>query len=82
MEDTIHDSIFIPYRYFRWEYQGRKRKNRHCSWTIMIRVAQHQCGGFFIRLAWDPEISILDDSTTDTEVRANFFFHDIGSLEE
>jgi hypothetical protein len=50
--------------------------------TIMIRVAQHQHGGSFLRLAWDPGISVLDSSTTDTKARASFFFHEIGSLVE
>jgi hypothetical protein len=46
----------------------------------MIRVEQHQHGGPFLRLAWDPRISVVDSSTADMEVRANFFFHEIGSL--
>jgi hypothetical protein len=48
----------------------------------MIRVAQRQHGGSFLRLAWDPGISVLDSSTADTEARASFFFHEIGSLVE
>jgi hypothetical protein len=48
----------------------------------MIRVAQHQHGGSFMRLAWDLGISVLDSSTANTEARANFFFHEIGSLVE
>jgi hypothetical protein len=40
----------------------------------MIRVAQRQHGGSFLRLAWDPGISIVDSSTTDTEARASFSF--------
>jgi hypothetical protein len=35
-----------------------------------------------MRLAWDPRISVLDSSTADMEARANFFFHEIGSLVE
>jgi hypothetical protein len=48
----------------------------------MIRVAQHQRGGSFLRIAWDPEISVGDSATVDMEVRASFFLHEIGSLAE
>jgi hypothetical protein len=32
----------------------------HDGQTIMIRVAYRQHGGPFLRLAWDPGISVLD----------------------
>jgi hypothetical protein len=48
----------------------------------MIRVAQHQHGGSFLRLSCDPGISILDYSTADIEARVSFLFHEIGSLVE
>jgi hypothetical protein len=35
----------------------------------MIRVAQHQHGGSFMRLAWDPGITLFSSSTTDIEER-------------
>jgi hypothetical protein len=46
--------------------------------TNPSKFIQH--GGPFLRLAWDPRISILDYSTTNMEVRISFFFHEIGSL--
>ena len=33
-----------------------------------------------MRLPWDPRISIVDSLAVDTEERASFFFHEIGSL--
>jgi hypothetical protein len=82
MQTTIHGSRFIPYRYFILEFQERRMQTRHDGQMVMIRVVQHQHGGSFLRLAWDPGISVLDSSTTDTEARASFFFHEIGSLAE
>jgi hypothetical protein len=57
-------------------------RTRHDGQTGMIRVAQYQHGGFFLRLAWDLGISILDSSIVDTEARASLCFHEIGSLVE
>jgi hypothetical protein len=48
----------------------------------MIRVVQRQHDESFLRIAWDPRISVRDSATTDTEARAIFFSHDIGSLAE
>jgi hypothetical protein len=48
----------------------------------MIRVAQHQRGGSFMRISWDPRISVGDNVVVDTEVRANFCSHEVGSLDE
>jgi hypothetical protein len=49
----------------------------------MIKVAQHQRNGSFLRrIAWDPRISIGDNATVDMEARAIFFSHEIGSLAE
>jgi hypothetical protein len=46
----------------------------------MIGVARHQHGGSFLRLAWDPRISILDSSTINTKTRVSSCFNEIGSL--
>jgi hypothetical protein len=54
----------------------------HDGQAVIIRVEQRQHGGSFLRLAWDPGISVLDSSTTDTETRVNFCFHEISSLVE
>jgi hypothetical protein len=54
----------------------------HDGRTIMIRVAQRQHGGSFLRLAWDLGIPLLDYSIADTEARVSFFFQEIGSLVE
>jgi hypothetical protein len=67
MQATIHGGRFNPYWYFSLEFQERRMQTGHDSLTIMIRVAQRQHGGPFLRLAWDPGISILDSSTADTE---------------
>ena len=48
----------------------------HETWMVMIRVMQLQHGGPFI----NPNISILDSSMVDTEVRANFCFHNMNSI--
>jgi hypothetical protein len=48
----------------------------------MIKVAHHQHDGSFLRLSWDLGTSILDSSTIDTEARADFYFHESGSLAE
>jgi hypothetical protein len=82
MKTTIHGSRFNSYRYFNLEFQERRMHIGHDGWTIVIIVEQHEHGGSFLRLAWDPHISVLDSSTVDTEVRANFGFHEIGSLVE
>jgi hypothetical protein len=81
VQDTIHGSRFISYRYFNLEFQERRMQTGHDGQMIMIKVVQQQHGGSFLRLAWDPRISVLDNST-DTEVRAIFCFHEIGSLVE
>jgi hypothetical protein len=82
MPTTIHDSRFIPYRYVSMELQERGMQSGHDGWMTMIRVVQHQHGGSFLRIAWDPGISVGDSATVDTEVRASFFLHEIGSLAE
>ena len=48
----------------------------HETWMVMIRVMQLQHGGPFI----NPNISILDISTTDTDTRASFGFHNMNSI--
>ena len=46
----------------------------------MIRVAQRQPSGLFLRLTWDPGISLLDNLVANIEVAASVYFHEIGSL--
>jgi hypothetical protein len=48
----------------------------------MIKVVQHQCGDSFMRIAWDLGILVGDSATFDTEAKAKFFHHEIGSLAE
>jgi hypothetical protein len=48
----------------------------------IIRVVQHQHGGSFLRIYWDPRISVGDSATVNMEAKASFFFHEICSLEE
>jgi hypothetical protein len=58
---------------FSSEFQERRMQTGHDCQTIMIRVAQHQHGGPFLRLAWDPGISVLEFSANGTEARISFF---------
>jgi hypothetical protein len=62
---TIHGSRFSPYRYFNLQFQERSMQIGDNDRTVMIRVAQHQHGGSFLRLAWDPMISVLDRRSTE-----------------
>jgi hypothetical protein len=48
----------------------------------MIIVPQHQCCGSFLRIAWDPWISVGYSATVDTKARASFFLREIGSIEK
>jgi hypothetical protein len=63
-------------------------QSRYDGQTIMIRVAQHQHGGSFLRLSWDPGITLFSSSVTDKEERRFYFqefttgVHGIGFLEE
>jgi len=82
MPATIHDSRFIPYRYVNRKLQQRWMQSRHYVHTTMIIVAQHQHGCFFLRIVWDPGISVGYNAVVDTEARATFFLHEIGSLVE
>jgi hypothetical protein len=82
MSATSHGSRVSPYRYVSMEFQERRIQSGHDGRTIMIRVAQCQHGGSFLRLSCDSRISVLDNPTSDTEVRASFFFHEIGFLVE
>jgi len=59
-----------------WMHSG------HDGRTTIIRVAQNQCDGSFLRIAWDLGISVGDSATFDTEAKAKFFHHEIGSLAE
>ena len=54
----------------------------HDGWSTMIILAQHQHGGSFLRIAWDPRILVGDSVTVDTKARAIFFSHDTSSLIE
>jgi hypothetical protein len=82
MQTTIHDSRSIHYKYFGLESQERRIMKGHDDQMFMIRMAQRQHGGSFMRLAWDPVISILVSPIADTEIGSNIFFHAIGSLVE
>jgi hypothetical protein len=82
MQTTIYGSKFNPYRYFNLEFQEKKMQTGHDDRMVMIKVAQRQHGGSFLRLAWDPGISILDGSVADTKARASFCFREIGCLAE
>jgi hypothetical protein len=57
-------------------------RSEHDGQMTIIRVAQHQHGGSFMRITWDPGISIGDSVVVDIEVRASFFSHEVGSLVE
>ena len=49
---------------------------------VIIIVEQCQYGGPFFILAWDPGISLLYNSITIIVARANFYFHEFGSIVE
>jgi hypothetical protein len=78
---TIIDSRLSPYMCINMELQEREMQSRHDAWT-MNRVVWHHHGGSFLRISWDPEILARDNATVNTEVRANFYCHEIGSLEK
>jgi hypothetical protein len=46
----------------------------------MIRVVQHQHGGSFLRLAWDPGITLFGSSTTGEDERDSFYFQECTPL--
>jgi hypothetical protein len=71
----ILDSECDPLRHYNLWTQSE-----HDGQMTMIRVAQHQRGGSFMRIAWDPGIG--DNAIVDTEARASFFSHEVGSLGE
>ena len=49
-----------------WMHSG------HDGRKTIIRVAQNQCDGSFLRIACDPRISVGDTATVATEARAGF----------
>ena len=49
---------------------------------VMIRVAQHQHGGIFLRFAWNPWILVLESTSTDIEARSSSLFNEFGSIIE
>jgi hypothetical protein len=69
-------------------FQERRAQYEHGDRAIMIRVAQLQHGRSFLRLAWDPGITLFSNSTTDTKESRCYFqefttrVHGIGFLEE
>jgi hypothetical protein len=89
LQDMIHGSGFNSFRHFNLGFQERRMQSGYDGQTIMIRVVQHHHGGSFLRLAWDPGITLFGSSTTDKDERASFYFqeftpvvHWIGFLEE
>jgi hypothetical protein len=73
----IMDSGCDPLRHYNlWMQSG------HNVQSTMIKVAEHQRGGSFLRIAWDPRISVGDSVAIDMEERSNFSSHEIGSLTE
>jgi hypothetical protein len=46
----------------------------------MIRVVQHQHGGFLLRLAWDPRTSWVDSLVVGTDGRVNFYYQEYISI--
>jgi hypothetical protein len=71
----ILDSGCDPLRhYILWIQSGNDGQ------MTMIRVVQHQRGGSFMRISWDLGILVGDNAIVDTEARAIFYLHEIGSL--
>jgi hypothetical protein len=54
MQDTIHGSRFIPYRYFRWEYSGEERQTRHDGWMVMIKSGATSTWWFLYEISLGP----------------------------
>jgi hypothetical protein len=50
--------------------------SRHADHIFMIRVAQHQHGGFFVRISWDPGASWFDSLEISANWRINYYFKD------
>jgi hypothetical protein len=46
-------------------------QSEYDGWMTTIRVVQHQYGGSFMRIGWDPRIG--DSAVVDIEERAIFF---------
>jgi hypothetical protein len=70
--DAIVDDILRHYSLWsQSEYDGR---------MTMIRIVQHQRGGSFMRIAWDPRTR--DSAVVNTEERVSFFSHEVDSLAE
>jgi hypothetical protein len=88
-QDMTRGSGFSSYNYLSLGFQERGMQFGQDGQTIMIRVAQRQHGGFFLRLAWDPGITWFDSLVIDREGRVYAFFQGfshmvlwVGSLED
>lgn len=46
-----------------WGFQDRGAQLGHDGLIVMIRVVQCQHGGFFLRLTWNPRITLVCSST-------------------
>jgi hypothetical protein len=73
-QGRIQDSGFSPFREFSLGFQERRMQTGHIGPTMMIRVVQHQHGGTFPGLVWDPGITLFDSSTTIREESTDFDF--------
>jgi hypothetical protein len=89
LHDTIHGCGFNSFRHFSFGFQKRRMEFGYDGQIIMIRVAQHQHGCSFLRLAWNPGITLFGNSATDKDETASFYFqeftlvvHWIGFLKE
>jgi hypothetical protein len=51
MQFTIHGSRFNLYKYFSLEFPNRRMQIGNDAREVMIRVAHHQHGSSFMRLA-------------------------------
>jgi hypothetical protein len=89
LQDMIHSSGVESSRNYSLGFQEWRLQSGHDGQTFMIRVAQRQHGGSFLRLVWNPGITLFGISTTDRDGRASpysqefvLMVHWVGSLEE
>jgi hypothetical protein len=80
LQDMIPDSGGDSSKYYSLGFHEWRMWSRHEDETIMIRVAQCQHGGFFLRLTWDHGITWFDNLATGTNGRVNFYYQEIISI--
>jgi hypothetical protein len=80
LQDMIHGSGFNTYRYFSLGFQERRMQFGQDGQTFMIRVAQRQHGGSFLRLVWNPGITLVGNSTTDRVERVSPYFQEFSPM--